>query len=88
MLPPQCHVSVLNRNNAENYHPIKTQWDVQYKRGCCWIPCGSVECFGNLFAIKQARRFYTGPLIWRVRESSTLGVDAGKWCIFRFKGPQ
>jgi hypothetical protein len=83
MLPLQCSTSVLNPNNPANYKPIKLYWDVEGKRGC-WIPLGCQFCYGDLEAARLTRKLHKYKVM-RVRASSTLGVDPGKWRRFRFK---
>ena len=77
--------SVLDVHDIRNYHPVSTTWDVQYKRGCCWVNIGCHTCVGDLAA---ARHYYNHGFpykIMRVRSASTLGVDAGPWRRIRFK---
>lgn len=83
MLPPQCYASVLNVNNPDNYHPIKTCWEVEAKRGFCWVYVGMHDCLGDLDAARKFRKLYRYKN-WRVRESSSHGIGAGHWRYFRF----
>lgn len=79
MLPPQCHTSVLDHNDFNNYKPFNTCWEVDAKSGCCWIHIGCFTCVGDLDAVKHFRRTWK-YLTWRVRANSD-----DKWRIIRFK---
>ena len=83
MLPIQCSQSVLDTHNPANYTPIKTCWEVQGKRGCCWVPLGNHTSFGDLAAVRAVRSLHRYKRM-RVRKAAELGIDAGPWRVFRF----
>ena len=87
MLPPQCHTSVLNPHNFDNYKPLLTCWEVEGKRGCVWIRFGVKYSIGDLDAVKHFRRPSHQIFkckVFRVRKAAEHGIDADKWRTIRF----
>ena len=76
--------SILDPNNLANYTPIKVTWEVQGKRGCCWVNLASYKCLYDTTAAKKAHDLYPNYKLLRVRNASTLGVDPGPWRKFRY----
>jgi hypothetical protein len=81
MLPIQCHKSVLNRNNPENYKPLVTSWEVEAKSGCCWVYMGVFDSIEDIKAVQHFRKEYKYKL-WRVRCSDRFMNDS--WHKYKF----